>query len=171
MRGYEDDDDAPAIGGDESGRVLPGSPLARRRHYLEDDGLTGPGVEDLPKLKRQRRPTGLWERWLMAIEPVLRDSSSTSSPFIRRAIFNAHVKAMRVDYNDDEILAAFKKFAELVKAGKIHVHGKNAWLTFYAWRTTLLRREVSDSSSDTVDLPEGLSEVGLGEGLSDVGLG
>ena len=54
-------------------------------------------------------------------------------------VFNKHVREMREHHTDEEILAGFERFADLVGRGKIQVRGKPAWLVFYGRRATLVR--------------------------------
>jgi hypothetical protein len=140
------DDGLAVIGGEgESGRrVLPGSSVARRRHDHEDDGLAGIGVGPRPKLKRARRPTGLYEMWRSITDPLYWDSETDTSFAIHRPIFNKHVQELRCDYTDAEIIEGFREFVRQVQAGRIALTNKTAWFVFYSRRSSLVRRSIED---------------------------
>jgi len=61
-------------------------------------------------------------------------------------VFYKHVGELRekFDGDDEVIVAAFIRFAEMVDAGKIDVKGKTAWLVFWSRRNKLVRTAVSE---------------------------
>ena len=54
-------------------------------------------------------------------------------------VFNKHVSLLRDDYDPKTIRDGFRRFAEMVRAGKIDVRGKPAWFVFYGRRETFIR--------------------------------
>ena len=54
-------------------------------------------------------------------------------------VFNKHVSLLRDDYDVKTIRDGFRRFAEMVRAGKIDVRGKPAWFVFYGRRETFIR--------------------------------
>lgn len=137
--------------GESGGRVLPGSADARRRHRFEDDDLQGVGVSARPKLKRMRRPTGLYELWRSITDPLEWEREIETTFDVPRPLFNKHIADLRSDYSDAEITEGFREFVRQVQAGHIGLVGKPAWLVFYSRRLSLVKREQTVAFSEDIE--------------------
>ena len=148
-----DDGDHLVVAGridDEPGTSVPGS--RRSRRHNEDDGLTGPGVEDRPKLKRQRAPKTMYERWQAVVEPVLFGTPATARVGV--PIFNRHVKEMRdAGYSDAAIVRGFQAFAEAVEIGLVTFRRPTAWFAFYGQRERFLTYDTAPLAKKTTQGP------------------
>jgi len=132
-----DDDDLFVHGREPGAREVPGS--RRRRAYYEDDGVLAVGQDRLrPAKKRARRPSGLWEYWLHVMEPVL--FTTKFHAFIARPIFNKHVRELRVEHSDKEIMAGMARFAEAVETEAVRLR-QHPWFTFYGRRSQFVVHE------------------------------